>query len=270
MSNFPLECCELWSKKQCNTIWYFEISISISPQKEQHHKSSTIFILHLNILQGSEGFAINMFLFGVSVFETSPQKRLTLIVIHLFEWFNQGDMRCVHGFCKGYHAVDGCNHANHELGSSFYDLRPFYDITMHSVGVFVQDFNLHQTVPLMKEVLHQYGKYPIIYRVLYIQTVVGLGISEPCNRSRLLYQWNPFVVCVCFLIDVPRHLLHMTSGIQDYDGEAFSTAQFANRSKVRTQMRWCIYIGMLDDAEIRGEQVRYIFRNKEWSNVELL
>ena len=157
-------------------------------------------------------------------------------------------MRCVHGFCKGYHAVDGSNHANHELGSFFYDLRPFYDITMHSVGVFVQDFNLHQTVPLMKEVLHQYGKYPIIYRVLYIQTVVGLGISEPCNSSRLLYQWNPFVVCVCFLIDVPRHLLHMTSGIQDYDGEAFSTAQFANRSKVRTQMRWCIYIGMLDDA----------------------
>ncbi|CAJ1398374.1 unnamed protein product [Effrenium voratum] len=28
-----------------------------------------------------------------------------------------------------------------------------------------------------------------------------------------------------------QHLLHMTSGIQDYDGEAFSTAQFANRSK---------------------------------------
>ena len=28
-----------------------------------------------------------------------------------------------------------------------------------------------------------------------------------------------------------QHLLHMTSGIQDYDGEAFSAAQFANRSK---------------------------------------
>ncbi|CAK9036112.1 Putative sodium-coupled neutral amino acid transporter 10 [Durusdinium trenchii] len=28
-----------------------------------------------------------------------------------------------------------------------------------------------------------------------------------------------------------QHLLHMTSGIQDYDGEAFSRAQFANRSK---------------------------------------
>eukprot|EP00435_Cladocopium_sp_Y103_P021304 s1357_g5.t1 len=28
-----------------------------------------------------------------------------------------------------------------------------------------------------------------------------------------------------------QHLLHMTSGIQDYDGEAFSKAQFANRSK---------------------------------------
>ena len=28
-----------------------------------------------------------------------------------------------------------------------------------------------------------------------------------------------------------QHLLHMTSGIQDYDGGAFSAAQFANRSK---------------------------------------
>ena len=27
-----------------------------------------------------------------------------------------------------------------------------------------------------------YGKYPIIYRVLYIQKLVGLGISEPINR----------------------------------------------------------------------------------------
>ncbi len=46
----------------------------------------------------------------------------------------------------------------------------------------------------------------------------------------------------------------MTSGIQDYDGEAFSTAQFANRSKVRNQKTHEVKLdtGMLDVRK-RGE-----------------
>ena len=40
-------------------------------------------------------------------------------------------------------------------------------------------------VLLMEEIrlTNWYGKYPIIYRVLYIQPVVGLGISEPSKQS---------------------------------------------------------------------------------------
>ena len=33
--------------------------------------------------------------------------------------------------------------------------------------------------------------YPIIYKVLYIQTVVGLGISEPSTVClTILYEWS--------------------------------------------------------------------------------
>ena len=40
-----------------------------------------------------------------------------------------------------------------------------------------------------------YGRYPIIYKVLYMQTVVGLGISEPSTvvfKNPMMVDLNPF------------------------------------------------------------------------------
>lgn len=46
------------------------------------------------------------------------------------------------------------------------------------------------------------------------------------NGTRLVDRFGPAIEAVQV-----RHLLHMTSGLADYDGEAFAEAQFANRSK---------------------------------------
>ena len=60
-----------------------------------------------------------------------------------------------------------------------------------------------------------YGRYPIIYKVLYMQTVVGLGISEPSTvvfKTQWWLTWIPFLAwdffCCFFLNWLGSHETH--------------------------------------------------------------
>ena len=100
------------------------------------------------------------------------------------------------------------------------------------------------TVDFQTSCTSWYGRYPIIYKVLYMQTVVGLGISEPSTvvfKTQWWLTWIPFLawdlVCCVFLTDLHHETHHhgiQTTTIWDKIFGNFFQASFKSKSNFVT------------------------------------
>ena len=87
-------------------------------------------------------------------------------------------------------------HASHHLQPSL-GIADRFNITFDFLGFTKQKTRSKSYGWWKKSCTGWYGKFPIIIRVLYIQTVVGLGISEPPTSSILFFfrqsKWEVWV-----------------------------------------------------------------------------